>query len=480
MSFAFGPTEKLEGLVTSLATTARPLRGLVLEIQDAGVPGEKTLRRLGLITIIGAGRECDVVLKDRAVSRRHAEVRAAPGGVVVTDCDSRNGTKVSGANIKDAFVGVGGTFTVGASTIRVLDEGAPRLPPSTRDRFGSLVGDSSVMREVFAVLERVAPSTATVLLEGDSGTGKELAARALHDHSPRAKARFVAFDCSVVSKALLPSALFGHKKGAFTGAADARAGAFVEANGGTLFLDEIGELPADSQAQLLRALESRQVTPVGDDKPRAVDVRVIAATHRDLFQMVEDGRFRLDLLHRLAVVHVRLPSLRQRVSDLPLLIRALYEGRGEDPGPIDGDNLAILEAHAFDGNVRELRNILERSLVLAPTVRQSPEGAPGGKAFRDLLLWVQPPGVGSVGAVDKDGVVDISDEGAPIIDVSLPYKDAKETMLARFDQAYLPQLMARFDDNLSRAAIHAGLSRRHLRVLLVKAGLRSSNDDDEK
>ncbi len=440
MSFVGGPTENLE-------------------VTDVGDPAGPTVRRLGLLTVLGAGRECDIVIKDRAVSRRHAEVRAAPGGVVVTDCDSRNGTKVGGAIIKSAFVSVGGSFTVGASVVRVLDEGAPRLPPSDRDRFGGLVGDSAVMREVFAVLERVAPSPATVLLEGESGTGKELAARALHDHSPRAKGRFVAFDCSVVSKELLPSALFGHKKGAFTGAVDARTGAFVEASGGTLFLDEIGELPADSQAQLLRALESRQVTPVGDDKAKVVDVRVIAATHRDLFQMVEEGRFRLDLLHRLAVVHVRLPALRQRVSDLPMLIRALYEGRGEDPGPIDGDNLAILEAHAFDGNVRELRNILERSLVLAPA---------DARQFRDLLLWVQPPGNAPAVVVD---------DNAPIVDVNLPYKDAKEAMLARFDQAYLPQLMARFDDNLSRAAVHAGLSRRHLRVLLVKAGLRSGDDE---
>ncbi len=367
---------------------------------------------------------------------------------------------------------VGARFLVGETKVRVVDDGAPRLPPSTRTRFGGLVGESLVMREVFAVLERAADSAATVLLEGPSGSGKELAARALHDHSRRAsKGRFVAFDCSVVSRELLPSALFGHKKGAFTGAVADRAGAFVEAHGGTLFLDEIGELPADSQAQLLRVLEARQVTAVGDDKPRAVDVRVVAATHRDLFQMVQDGRFRLDLLHRLAVVHVRLPPLSHHREDIPALVAALYEGRGEDAGVIDGENLALLQGHPFDGNVRELRNILDRSLALAP---------PEARRFRDLLLWLGPSSLSSSSSSLEPSTSTAPAQAAEIVDAALPYKDAKERMLMQFDALYLPQLMARFDDNLSRAAAHAGLSRRHLRVLLVRAGLRSpSGDDDE-
>jgi DNA-binding NtrC family response regulator len=453
-----GHTEELEGLVTSLAAAARPPRGLVLEVEDAGVPGPVRRKTVGLVVVIGAGRECDLVLIDRKVSRTHAEVRAAPGGVVVVDRDSRNGTRVNDALVKQAFVPVGGRFVVGESRIRVVDDGVPRLPPSTRNRFGGLVGESVVMREVFAVLERAADSPATVLLEGPSGTGKELAARALHDHSRRARGRFVAFDCSVTTRELLPSALFGHRKGAFTSAVADRAGAFVEAHGGTLFLDEIGELPAESQAQLLRVLETRQVTAVGDDKPRSVDVRVIAATHRDLFQMVQDGRFRLDLLHRLAVVHVRLPPLVHHRDDIPVLVAALYEGRGLQPGPIDGDNLAQLLAHPFAGNVRELRNILERSLALAPIEAQR---------FRDLLLWLGP----TTTTTPSPG------GGEAVVDVALPYKDAKEQMLARFDALYLPQLMKRFDDNLTRAAAHAGLSRRHLRVLLQKAGLRAGHDD---
>ena len=472
-----GRTQKLDGLVTSLATTARPLRGLVLAYEEDGVHLEVSV---GLMCVVGAGRDADVVLRDRAVSRQHAEVRAAPGGVLVVDKDSRNGTRVNGALIRAAFVPTGKSFVVGETTIRVIDQGAPRLPPSSRDRFGGLVGESVVMREVFAVLERAAVSPATVLLEGPSGSGKELAARALHDHSPRARHRFVAFDCSVVSRELLPSALFGHKKGAYTGAVSERAGAFVDADGGTLFLDEIGELPQDSQAQLLRVLESRQVNAVGDDRVRAVDVRVVAATHRDLFQMVEDGTFRLDLLHRLAVVHVRLPSLADRREDLPALVRALYEGRGEDPGPIDGENLQALAAHPFEGNVRELRNILERSIVLS---------ADEGRQFRDLVLWMgQPsrsrspsttPAPALSQVADAEGFAN-NDSGVAVgVNVDLPYKDAKEQLIAGFDAAYLPQLMARFDGNLSKAAQHAGLSRRHLRVLLVRAGLRDAGSDDD-
>jgi DNA-binding NtrC family response regulator len=441
-------------MITALVAASGPARGLVLEIADAG--GPLRTKPLGLFARIGGGRDCDIVLGDKAVSRVHAEVRAAKNGVIVVDRGSTNGTRVNDALVKEAFVPIGGSFVVGTSTIRVRDGGAPRLAPSPRDRFGGLVGQSVAMREVFAVLERSAVSDATVLLEGPSGSGKELAARALHDHSPRAAKAFVSFDCTSASHELLTSALMGHKKGAFTGAVADRPGAFVEADGGTLFLDEIGELPLDSQAQLLRALEARKITAVGDDRSKDVDVRVIAATHRDLIGMVEAGTFRLDLLHRLAVVHVRLPGLAQRVDDIPMLVRTLYAARGLDPGPIDGDNLQLLQAQSWPGNVRELRNVLERSLVLA---------SPDQRRFQQLALWL---------STSNGQDADMHDA---IVNVSLPYKDAKEALVDRFDRFYLPQLMRRFDDNITRAAEHAGLSRKHLRVLLVKAGLRGDGGD---
>jgi DNA-binding NtrC family response regulator len=385
------------------------------------------------------------------VSRRHAELLPTRHGVVVRDLGSSNGVRVNGARVQEALVKIGGEFFLGETHIRLMDGSAPRVQPSARERFGGLVGASVAMREVFAVLELAAPSDATIMLESGSGCGKEVAARAIHDHSPRSAGPFVVFDCGSTSVELIQSALFGHKKGAFTGAVQDRAGAFVEARGGTLLLDEIGELPLESQTHLLRALEAGVVTPVGGDRPVKVDARVITATHRDLFEMVEAERFRLDLFHRLAVVHVRLPALRDRLEDLPTLIRFFYEGRGHEPGAIEGPNLEQLRGHAFEGNVRELRNILERSWVLS--------GA-GSHRFADLTLWLGPQLGGQA-------------PPALVIDAALPYKEAKEKLIERFEARYLPDLMARVSGNLSQAAKQAGLSRRHLRSLLVKHGLRA-------
>ncbi len=443
-------TIQLTGLATSLALDKTTSRGLVLQVADDNTA--KSVRVGTKKVVIGAGGECDLVLADRAVSRTHAEVLPSKAGVFVRDLGSTNGTFVQGARVVEAVVGIGNSFRVGETEIRVVDGGGPSIPPSNRSRFGGLIGESRPMREAFAVLELAAATEATVLLEGPSGTGKELTARAIHDHSPRASGPFVIFDCGTAQKELIASALMGHKKGAFTGADRDRPGAFVKAHGGTIFLDEIGELPLDSQTQLLRALESGHVIPVGGDATRPIDCRVVAATNRDLFEMVEQKTFRLDLFHRLAVVHIRLPSLNERIDDLPALIRGIYEGRGLESGPIRGENLERLSAHHFEGNVRELRNILERSLVLA------------GKntAFETLPLWLGPS----------------FSEAAPsamTVDTNLPFKDAKERVVDQFEAQYLPELMTRFDDNISQAARHAGLSRRHLRALLVKHGLKDND-----
>ena len=426
-------------------------RGLALRFAD------KEVALLARPVRIGAGADVDVLLTDKAVSRVHAEVLPAKGGALVRDLGSRNGTWVGDARVQEAVVPVGGELRVGETRLRVIDRGAPLLEPSRRDRFGALLGESRAMREVFAVLELAAPTDATVLVEGPSGTGKELTARALHDHSPRAAGPFRAFDCGTTQRELLSSALLGHKKGAFTGATADRPGAFVEATGGTLFLDEIGELPVEHQTQLLRALESRQVTPVGGDRARAIDCRVVAATNRDLAAMVEAGTFRLDLFHRLAVVQVRVPPLRERLEDLPALVRGFYEGRGVDPGPIDGPNLDALRAHAFDGNVRELRNVLERSFVL------SGPAAP----FRALRLWLGGAAPTTTSAFGVD------------VDLTLTFKDAKERVVEEFERRWLAALLAASDGNLSAAARQADLSRKHLRALLVKHGLRGTDDGDD-
>jgi DNA-binding NtrC family response regulator len=395
--------------------------------------------------LIGAHASCDVVLTDAQVSRKHAELTALPDGVRVRDLGSTNGTWWQGARITDVVVTTGSTVTFGTTPIRISAGPAPVVPPSPHDRFGAMVGTSVAMRELFAVLELAGPSDATVLVEGESGTGKELAARAIHDASARAAGPFVVVDCSALTESLLDSHLFGHVKGAFTGAERERKGAFVEASGGTLFLDELGELPLPAQAKLLRALEAQTVQPVGADRPVAVDTRVVAATHRDLAGMVARKDFRFDLFYRLAVVHVVLPPLRERLEDLPALVAAFYAGRGRTPGPIDGDNLALLRQHAWPGNVRELRNVLDRAWAMSPD-----------PAFRALRL--------STASGPAPGFTEV-------VDTSLAFKDAKERWNDHFERRYLTALFTATGGNLSRAATQAGLSRRHFRELLYKHGI---------
>jgi DNA-binding NtrC family response regulator len=316
-----------------------------------------------------------------------------------------------------------------------------------------MAGQSVAMRELFAVLEMAAPTDATVLIEGESGTGKELAARAIHEASARARGSFVVVDCSAITENLIDSHLFGHIRGAFTGADRDRKGAFVEASGGTLFLDELGELPIAAQAKLLRVLEAQTVQPVGADRPVQVDTRVVAATHRDLSRMVAAKEFRFDLFYRLAVVHVALPPLRERLEDLPHLIATFYTTRATDPGPIDGDNLDRMRRHAWPGNVRELRNVLERAWALSgPSAR-----------FRDLRLWLDP---------------NASPQLSEVIDTALPFKEAKERWNDHFERRYVAMVFTTNGSNVTRAAEHAGLSRRHFRELLYKHGIVERPTDD--
>jgi DNA-binding NtrC family response regulator len=347
----------------------------------------------------------------------------------------------------------GATVQFGATSVRISPVEAIALPPSEHDHFGAMAGTSVAMRELFAVLEMASPTDATVLIEGESGTGKELAARAIHDASGRASAPFVVVDCSAISESLIDSHLFGHVRGAFTGADRDRRGAFVEASGGTLFLDELGELPLAAQAKLLRVLEAQTVQPVGADRPVSVDTRVVAATHRDLSRMVAAKEFRFDLFYRLAVVHVALPPLRERLEDLPHLIATFHQARGLSPGPVDGDNLERMRRHGWPGNVRELRNVLERAWALSGS----------GARFRDLRLWLDP------GA---------QPQLAEVIDTALPFKEAKERWNDHFERRYVAMVFARSASNVTRAAEHAGLSRRHFRELLYKHGIVERPTDD--
>jgi DNA-binding NtrC family response regulator len=309
---------------------------------------------------IGAGSSNDVVLEDAHASRFHCELRKTDQGWLIRDLGSLNGTRVGDVGIKEGVLHSGATIQVGETKIRFLaDEGKPEeVVASPKQAFGDVLGRSLRMREVFAVLERIAPTELTLLILGETGSGKDVMARAIHAESPRAKKPFVVFDCAAVAPNLIESELFGHVKGAFTGANETRDGVFVRADGGTLFLDEIGELPLDLQPKLLRALEQRTIRQVGGGKEIPVDVRIIAATHRNLDQHVKDGHFRQDLFFRLSVVTIQVPSLRQRTEDLPLIIERLLVQSGKSVG-ISPETMAILEKYDWPGNVRELRNVIE-------------------------------------------------------------------------------------------------------------------------
>jgi transcriptional regulator with PAS, ATPase and Fis domain len=309
---------------------------------------------------IGAGSSNDVVLEDPHASRFHCEIRKTDEGWILRDLGSLNGTRVGDIAVKEGVLHSGATIKVGETRIKFLaDDGKPEeVVTSPRQSFGDVVGRSLRMREVFAVLERIAATDLTVLIGGETGSGKDVIARAIHQESQRAKKPFIVFDCAAVAPNLIESELFGHVKGAFTGANESREGAFVRADGGTLFLDEIGELLLDLQPKLLRVLEQRTVRPVGGGKEIPIDVRIIAATHRNLEQVVKEGNFRQDLFFRLSVVTVQVPPLRQRLEDLPLIIEKLLVSTGRAVG-LAPETMSILEKYDWPGNVRELRNVIE-------------------------------------------------------------------------------------------------------------------------
>ena len=306
------------------------------------------------------------------------------------------------------------------------------------------------------MLDRVAVTDVTVLIEGESGTGKELVARAVHEASARRDKPYVVFDCASVPRDLAESELFGHKRGAFSGAVDDRVGAFQNAHGGTICLDEIGELPLELQPKLLRVLETGQVRPVGSDEMRTVDVRVVAATNRELGAEARRGTFRADLLYRLDVVKVRMPPLRHRPEDIRGLAARILGSRIE--GEVEGDNLRKLMGYSWPGNVRELRNVLDRAVALAPKPTR----------FEDLVF--------NLGLTDNAPLT--IGTSFPGVATPLPYKDAKGQLLASFDRAYAEALMERHGGNVSRAADAAGLSRRALYDLLRRTTGDAPADDE--
>jgi len=415
----------------------------------------------GETLVIGSDPICDLVLRDPRVSRRHLEVSAAEDGrFILRDLGSKNGTLFQGAAITSATVEAGATLRLGTSFLRI--QPAPcgfALPPSERRRLGEMVGESLAIRELFAVLERAAESEVTVLLEGETGTGKELSAQAIHEHGARRRGPFVVLDCGALPEGLVESELFGHVRGAFTGALAARKGAFVRASGGTLFLDELDSLPLRLQPRLLRALESGRVRPVGGDAEVEADVRVVAACQGDLSIAVARGEFRPDLFYRLSVLRVSLPPLRSRREDLALTARHLLGRRGFLPrsapaSAIHGPNLQRLIAYDWPGNVRELRNVLDRALAISP----------GAADFSELRIALpgDPPAFAGFG---------VGAGGELVVRHDLPFSEAKAQLLDVFEARYLGELFVRCEGNISAAAREAGVDRKHLRTLLRKHGL---------
>lgn len=314
---------------------------------------------------IGTGSGVDIRLTDPAVSRRHARIVQAQDGPRLVDEESRNGTWVQGMRIAEVYLQDPMEFTLGDTRLAVRSRDKHYYAALRTDSiYGRLVGTSEAIREVHGIIESIAASSVTILILGESGTGKEVTARCIHERSQR-EGPYVVFDCASTGSDLIRSELFGHRTGAFTGADNDRQGAFLSADRGTLFIDEIGELPLDLQPTLLRVLETREVKPLGMDRPRAVDVRVVTATHRNLQQMVKKGTFREDLYHRLAVVPLRLPPLRERPEDMSLLVQHFVESLGLGKTFTD-EAIQFLAQQPWEGNIRALRNTLERTCLLTP------------------------------------------------------------------------------------------------------------------
>jgi DNA-binding NtrC family response regulator len=390
--------------------------------------------------VVGSAPTADLVIHDPTVSRHHFVLKTTPDGYLLTDLRSTNGTHLDRRRVQSAWLAPGDRIDIGNTQLR-LQGGDDRvaIALSPRESFGRLLGRSVAARRVFALLERVAAEPTTVLLSGESGTGKDLAAEALHEASPRAAGPFVVVDCGALVDNLMESELFGHEKGAFTGAREARAGAFEHAHGGTLFLDEIGELSRDLQPKLLRVLERREIRRVGAVDARPVDVRIVAASNRDLRVAVNNGLFREDLFHRLNVVAIRMAPLRERMEDVPLLAEHFWRELRRDPyEPLPEALLSAFLSYDWPGNVRELRNKVERAALMVKMGR-----------FSDTISGI--------------GEVDLA--------AQFPFREAKAAVVDRFERVYCQTLLERARGNISEAARLGAMNRAYLTRLLQKHGL---------
>ncbi|MFO0742021.1 MAG: sigma 54-interacting transcriptional regulator [Labilithrix sp.] len=387
---------------------------------------------------VGKSRTCDLCLPDPSVSRRHVSLEVEPAGLHIVDLDSTNGVSVNGVHVKEAWLKGGESLVLGGTELRVAIFQREPAPLGNAVRFGKVIGASPAMRRLYPLCERLAKADIPIVIEGESGTGKEVLAESLHEASARRGGPFVIFDCAAVAPTLVESALFGHERGAFTGAASARRGAFEAADKGTLFLDELGELPLDIQPRLLGAIARGAVQRVGSNEWTPVDVRIIAATRRDLDREVQEGRFREDLYYRLAVGRIELPPLRARVGDVLRLAKQFYREVSRSDAPLPPELAARIESYAWPGNVRELENVIGR--------------------------WCA---IGDHGLDELEGQLD-ADSFHPYLEADLPLAAAREKVVKAFERRYIERVLARHGGNVSRAAASSGLARRYFQLLNAK------------
>ncbi|HEX6766976.1 MAG TPA: sigma 54-interacting transcriptional regulator [Polyangiaceae bacterium] len=400
--------------------------------------------------LVGKSPVCSLEIDDSAVSRRHLALELSSNGLLVRDLDSRNGTRVDGVRVVEALLEGGERVEIGATTLRVEASGAAVSPAlSDASEFGRVVGTSTAMRRLYPLFARLAASTIPVIIEGETGTGKEALAEALHQMSPRAAAPFVVFDCTAATPNLVESELFGHERGAFTGAVGARPGVFQQADGGTLFIDEIGDLEASLQPKLLRAIERSEIRPLGSSRTLRVDVRLLAATRRDLDVEVQEGRFRDDLFHRLAVARVELPPLRRRHGDIETLTRRFWHelalASGHTAEAQAGPPAALLrrfEREPWPGNVRQLRNAVARTLAL-------------GGADASALDW-------ATGTADAPTDGDFMEA---ILGERLALPIARERVVEEFERRYIEEILERHGGSVTRAAKESGIALRYFQLL---------------
>ena len=405
---------------------------------------------------IGSGAYNNLVIGDSTVSKRHCEVIVGESGYQIRDLNSTNGTLVQGVRVSSAHLAPGAEIQLGKSRIVFCPlQDSSDIPLSPNESLGKMAGRSIPMRRIFYLVETYAPSDATILITGETGTGKEVLAEEIHNFSARKDKPFIVIDCAAISKELIESELFGHVKGAFTGANADRLGAFELADGGTVFLDEIGDLSPDLQPKLLRVLEKREIRRVGCNKVRKIDVRIISATNRNLAHEVNEGRFREDLFYRLSVVHLELPPLRRRREDVPLLVKrfiTMLHGEGAVGQIADFDRtMDVLKRHEWPGNVRELRNLIELAFY-------------SEKRPVNLSAFLS---IGTLRAGRPSNEAD-----AAVFATDKPFKDAKNDLIEEFEKVYLHDLLARNRQNISRSAREAGIERAYLQRLIRKYGMR--------